>query len=314
MKALLAQDYAPIEVVVSDNASTDRTWGILKEFEMDPRVSLHQSEHDMGAVANFNNVFHLTKGPYFAWAAADDRFDPSFARRCADALEQNPDAAGCLTGIRFVDESGETIRIWVPSAEAASTDVRTRLRWYLALSRWTEVYALFRRPILGTSGLFPATFGPDVLLVWQVLLDHPMSIVEDPLLIYKEKTTNTIEKQNASLVPRAKVQQAHFCNIGLLPSMWRIAGEREARVRRVARQELWFCLRHRTWRRRAMEDLNVELKRYQSASREEVKSARVWLAKSRVVGIYLLMAAIEPRVFVRAAARHSFHRRGLRIP
>ena len=112
MGALVAQDYSPLEIVVSDNASTDRTWEILRRFEDDPRVCIHRSGETLGAVANFNRVVHLTRGPYFAWAAADDRFDPHFASRCMQALAEQPDAAGCLTGIRFVDEAGDTIRVW----------------------------------------------------------------------------------------------------------------------------------------------------------------------------------------------------------
>ena len=312
MEALVAQDYSPLEIVVSDNASTDRTWEILRRFEDDPRVRIHRSDENLGAVANFNRVFHLTRGPYFAWAAADDRFDRRFASRCMEALAQHPDAAGCLTGIRFVDESGDTIRVWVPGAAAASADVRTRLRWYLALGRWTESYALFRRPVLEASGLFPAAFGPDVLLVWRILLDHRMAVVTEPLLTYQEKTFNTIEVQHASLSSASSAGRAHFCNVGMLRAMWMIAGEARAPVRRVARQELLRCLAHKTWRRRAMEDLGVELHRYQAASGQGATPARQWRAKSRVAGIYVLMASIEPRVFARAAARHAraaFHRR-----
>jgi len=54
-----------------------------------------------------------------------------------------------------------------------------------------------------------------------------------------------------------------------------------------------------------MEDLGVELHRYQAASREGGTPARMWGGKSRVAGIYVLMASIEPRVFARAAARHA---------
>jgi hypothetical protein len=91
----------------------------------------------------------------------------------------------------------------------------------------------------------------------------------------------------------------------MLRAMWMIAGEATGPVRRVARQELLWCLVHKTWRRRTMEDLSVELQRHRAASQEESTPARVWGAKSRVAGIYLMMASIEPRVFVRAAARHA---------
>jgi glycosyltransferase involved in cell wall biosynthesis len=303
MRALLSQDYLPLEVVVSDNASTDGTWEILERFREDPRVALHQSEDNVGAVANFNRVFHLTSGDYFAWAAADDRVDPLFSRLCVEALLKNPDAAGCLTGIRFVNKSGKTRQLWIPGAEATSHDLRTRLRWYLGLNRWTEIYALFRRPILEAGSLFPAAFGPDVLLVWEILLDHRMTVVAEPLFTYQEKEGNTIEAQNAMLVAAGKARRAHFCNLGMLRAMWIIAGGKGAPIRRVAHQELLFCLFRGAWRRRTIEDLDVELKWHRLLLREETKLRRVWLAKGRILGIHLVLAALTPRRFVRAAGR-----------
>ena len=96
--------------------------------------------------------------------------------------------------------------------------------------------------------------------------------------------------------------------------MWIGAGETSTSVRRVARQELVLCFRHKSWRRLAMEDLNVELKRYKTTSRPQARPAQVWVAKGRVASIYLMMAAIEPRVFILAAARHAVRRVRFRRP
>lgn len=313
MAALIAQDAERLEIVVSDNASTDGTWEVLQRFAGDPRVHLHRSDENLGAVANFNRVFHLSRGPFFAWAAADDRFDPSFASTCLDALADNPDAAGCLTGIRFVNDAGETNVVWNPGESPTSHDLRTRVRWYLGLRRWTESYGLFRRGILEANGLFPPAFGPDVLLVWRIILRHRLCVVGTPLLTYREQTAVTIQDQSASLVPEAAVQRAHFCNVGMWRALWAIAGELHPGTRWVARQELLACVRQKTWRRLVMEDLNVELHRYQAAS-DDREHNRPWVAKSRVAGIYVLMASIEPRVFLRAAARHALPKRKLRTP
>ena len=76
-----------------------------------------------------------------------------------------------------VDESGETIRLGIPGIEVTSNDVRTLgSAGTAALDRWTESYALFRRPVLEASGLNPAAFGHDVLLVWRILLRTPESL------------------------------------------------------------------------------------------------------------------------------------------
>ena len=69
----VAQTYPNVEVIVSDNASTDGAWEILTErFGSDPRVQLYRHERNVGMIANFNGVLDRARGDYHLWLSSDD--------------------------------------------------------------------------------------------------------------------------------------------------------------------------------------------------------------------------------------------------
>ncbi len=90
LRTLLDQDERRIELVISDNGSTDGTERICREAATaDDRVVYHRSATNRGAAWNYNRVLELARGPWFKWAAADDPCEPSFVRRCLEALEES---------------------------------------------------------------------------------------------------------------------------------------------------------------------------------------------------------------------------------
>jgi glycosyltransferase involved in cell wall biosynthesis len=111
LDSILAQTYTDFELIISDNASTDRTQEIcLKYAQRDPRIRYHRNEKNVGAAPNYNVVFQLAKGEYFKWAAHDDNIAPEFLSKCVEALDQNPDAVLCMTKTRLIDERGSHVR------------------------------------------------------------------------------------------------------------------------------------------------------------------------------------------------------------
>src|SRR5215218_525857 len=90
LDAILAQDYADFELIISDNASTDGTQEIARQYAArDPRVRYSRNETNIGAVGNFNRVFALSTGKYFMWAGAHDLRHPSMLSRCIAVLEED---------------------------------------------------------------------------------------------------------------------------------------------------------------------------------------------------------------------------------
>jgi glycosyltransferase involved in cell wall biosynthesis len=112
LESLVAQTFGDFVVHVSDNASTDATPDICREFaRRDPRVHYHPLPKNLGAIGNYERVYELgLAGEYFKWAAHDDVCAPRFLEACVKALDENPDAVLAYPRARFIDERGQFVR------------------------------------------------------------------------------------------------------------------------------------------------------------------------------------------------------------
>src|SRR2546430_8992564 len=110
VQSILAQDYEDFELIISDNASTDETESICREFaERDGRIRYFRNETNVGASQNYNNVFRLAKGQYFKWAAHDDECYPTMLRRCLELLERAPARVAMVYPLaELIDKQGKT--------------------------------------------------------------------------------------------------------------------------------------------------------------------------------------------------------------
>lgn len=81
---LVAQTYRRLEIVVSDNASSNPdVERVIAEFtSRDSRIRYFRQEHNLGAMANFKFVLAQATGEYFMWAADDDEWSPEFVEKC----------------------------------------------------------------------------------------------------------------------------------------------------------------------------------------------------------------------------------------
>jgi glycosyltransferase involved in cell wall biosynthesis len=105
----LSQTCQDIEIIVSDNASTDSTCEIAESFP-DPRIRLHRLEKNMGMAFNFNHAGSLAKGDYVKFLCADDILDPLCLAKQVGMLEEAPQAVMVTSCFRTVDASSRTLR------------------------------------------------------------------------------------------------------------------------------------------------------------------------------------------------------------
>ena len=253
LASALAQTRPADEVLVMDNASTDRTREIAES--MLPGA-VRTAETNRGAVANFNRAVDEAAGEYFAWLAADDLLAPAFLERALPALEAAPTAPACLTAIRFVDLDGRP-QGEQHDPELSSADAGVRLRSLLRRSRWTEVYCLYRRSALLASPRFRDAYGADVILTWWFLLRGPLLVLDEPLLDYRVHPVKTVDMTAASLNPGAA--RRRWVMLGLWRSLWREtrAPDVDRATARRARRELLLAVLHRHWIKHLAYDVYV---------------------------------------------------------
>ncbi len=89
--ALLRSTYKNLEVIISDNASSDDTVLVCNELEIvDHRVKYFRHEVNSGPVANFEFARSKVNGKYFMWHNDDDFLDPNYIEVCVNWLEADP--------------------------------------------------------------------------------------------------------------------------------------------------------------------------------------------------------------------------------
>lgn len=111
LETLAAQDYPNLEVLVSDDASTDDTANICQRFaDHSQTFRLIRQPHRLGWVDNVNALLAAAQGEYLLIIPHDDIVRPTYVTRLVQALEDNPSAvlAFSNTQINFLNADTTT--------------------------------------------------------------------------------------------------------------------------------------------------------------------------------------------------------------
>lgn len=104
LQSILAQDYDSLEIIISDNASTDTTPEIAQRYaRLDPRVRYYRNERNVGMVRNFNRVFELSSGEFFMWGGGHDLWSRNFVSGSVEEFQRSPDVVVCQGDVQCLD-------------------------------------------------------------------------------------------------------------------------------------------------------------------------------------------------------------------
>jgi glycosyltransferase involved in cell wall biosynthesis len=97
------QSYENIEVIITDNNSTDNTWSIINSFN-DKRIIKVKNDINYGMNENYRQAFSLAKGEYITFLCGDDVLNKSAIHKQVNLLEKTPDAAFSYGFIEFIGD------------------------------------------------------------------------------------------------------------------------------------------------------------------------------------------------------------------
>lgn len=90
LDSVLEQDYPNIEIIVSDDASTDDTVSILLDYQSKhSSIKLNFNKTNLGITKNCNVILSLCKGKYIAFFAGDDVMLPEKIKQQVEYMEKN---------------------------------------------------------------------------------------------------------------------------------------------------------------------------------------------------------------------------------
>ena len=168
--SLLTQTFPDFELIISDNASTDSTEQICREYECrDPRVRYFRNPRNIGAAENFNRAFELSNGEYFKWSAHDDMCGPDFLLRCVEALDKNPSTVLAYPKAKNMNKDG-VLREEVLWPRGDSSTPQERFGILMGMKNCYPVFGLMRTSALKKTTLHGKFPGSDKILLARLSL------------------------------------------------------------------------------------------------------------------------------------------------
>ena len=171
IESLVGQDYPNLQIVISDDGSTDETPSICEEMAgIEPRIQLNRRSH-LGERRNFNAVLAAARGPYFMWAADHDVWDSRYVSACIAALEAHPQAVLACSHTMLIDQDGAELGVMDDELGIDQPRPLDRYRALIWRLRWCNaIYGVMRREAAAATGGYGSTPSPDHLVLAKMAL------------------------------------------------------------------------------------------------------------------------------------------------
>jgi len=166
ISSICEQTYEDLEVIVSDNASTDGTQALCREAMMhDPRIRYFRSDTNRGLAWNFNRAFDLATGRYLVWVSHDDLMEPDYIRRCVEAMQQDANTLLCFANANYIDGEGNLIQRMDLTNPGAAETPSARFQHILFNDRCDPICGLMKTEFLQQTRLHAGYADSDRVLL-----------------------------------------------------------------------------------------------------------------------------------------------------
>lgn len=172
LDSLLGQTYGDFRLIISDNASTDRTPDICRDYAgRDKRIVYSRNPANIGLSPNFNRVFALSESKYFKWATADDYWAPTMLERAVEIMESDDRIALCYPKTTLVDAEGGNPVPYEDNLHLISDSPRERFIQLLERIRLSHQHlGVSRASMLKHTHMLGEHVGSDINLLAELVL------------------------------------------------------------------------------------------------------------------------------------------------
>lgn len=228
LECLRDQTYRNIEIIISDNASTDSSAEIAQSFvNTDPRFRLIRRQENIGPVPNFFSLLEEARTDLFMWRADDDWSDLDYVEKLVALFEENPQTRLAASECVLVNQSGDVTAIKSFSAPYQRTRV-FRIGHMLMKLTPNSIYGLWHRPTLvdilsRTTKTFPFIWSWDHMAMTPVILMEAVSGTnETRLYAGRPETARHSARETAQTMwkMRRMFRRASFAEVRRLTWKW----------------------------------------------------------------------------------------------
>jgi glycosyltransferase involved in cell wall biosynthesis len=193
VESMLAQTFTDFELIISDNASTDRTEEISRGFvESDPRVRYHRNSSNVGGARNQAVAMELARGEFIHLAAHDDKLAPTHLEECLAALAARPDAVIAFSATVVINDVGGPVLEYRSTRGTAATPSERFRELIFRDHNCDSVYGVIRAEVV--HGVRPLENFIDADKVWlcRMAFLGPFVSIDRPLFYKRFHAKNHV--------------------------------------------------------------------------------------------------------------------------
>jgi glycosyltransferase involved in cell wall biosynthesis len=193
LDSIVAQTYKNIEVIISDNASSDATVRIAQNYSRKYGWALFENKENIGAILNMNRLVGLARGDYVAIYHSDDVYSPQIVEASCSKLREYPNV-GIVSALGIeIDQQGDVLREFNISQkmlrsdglydfEAVFRNILLQYEYFLITPT-----VMVRREVYRELGVFDSRYPAacDYDMWFRIMQKYLLCIIEENLISYR---------------------------------------------------------------------------------------------------------------------------------
>ncbi|MCP4673162.1 MAG: glycosyltransferase family 2 protein [Desulfobacula sp.] len=216
--SILNQEYDNFELIISDNASSDKTEQICLELaRKDRRIKYIRNDTNLGAIANFCKVFDLATGEYFMFAGGHDLWSPGFIQKCLKTLQDYPSSVLAFPSTIWIDEDNQHLNKGTSFYDTRGFDIISRYVFVL-WGPMNPVYGLIRMDALKKIRMNIQMLGGDLIVLTELAFLGQFAYISDAIWYRRikngeESRKEKIKRYKESLFVRSSIVSRFMLHI-----------------------------------------------------------------------------------------------------
>lgn len=194
LESILSQTLQNFELIISDNASTDSTSYICKEYsDKDKRIRFIRQKKNKGGVWNFDFVLQEARCEYFVWASVDDIWVPNFLEKNVRILESNKNIVGSIGDVelytskdRKIIQDQENYKsdnfMKFQYVHSVSGSYEEKVKFYLKFCQSSIIYGVYRTKELQKSIIHEKFHAWDLAVILNVIRYGDLYVIDEVLV------------------------------------------------------------------------------------------------------------------------------------
>lgn len=195
ISSVLNQSFKDFELIIVDDASTDSSKKIIKEFE-DERIITYFAEKNRHVVFTFNIGLKIAKGEYIARIDSDDIWETDKLEKQVKFMDTHVEYGGCFSKVHIMDEHSEIVDykynysfIYNLFNEPENMEQKQWVLYFFYVGNCLcNSSSFIRKSALETVGLFcnmAYVPGEDFELWGRLVVKYPIYLFQEKLVRYR---------------------------------------------------------------------------------------------------------------------------------